>query len=821
MIEQRHNQFLLMDGEEDFSSRSDSFAWDESRNGFGLVQRQLLRISRPGLNTALKAWRKSAAVARDPFGYLARISGDGKSVEFSSSWKDGAWRVLEDELLSPVTAPIGTFTDLHIGGDGRLALPYSDGTQHGLLVFHLRRRWQDHTALDHKAERAWVDSENRVWAASGEKLTLCQGEPLPYPYEPKKERFEPVASNPHPLRVIWTIDIWDGSPESTPEQLEDYRNGAADSPILALCADARNLYLLSWFRTADRRGYKQKLLLRPLSGNRQSPFETFNVIGKVPFATDLGIVAAGRLALQIPWKEKSHRADFKLRDCPVVRLRRRQGEEEENQVELIHERYPQATQQSARFVSSTDNKLRYLSDNGPLGLHPLPLPRYPAMPGDGWIETIIIKPLDSEQLDTHWRRLYLEACIPSGCDLRISIRTLDDLQQPYEERHFHTQHVPLWLKQPSELPFDQGRLEPKPGEQGLFEILLQRENGQVRELRGRFLQLKIAMRSDGRHTPGIHAIRAYMHPLSWQEAWLPPHFHQQQEVDVAGETPVCTPANGADFRQRLLASLEGLLTPVEEQIINTETLVLPYAAPPQALPAIASLMGVELPPHWPDQRQRRWLTSLGLLQRLKGTAAGVALALDIATDGEVAKGRIVPVENYRLRRTRTTLLGIDMDDSDHPLTLGTSSSGNSIVGDTLFLSEDEAWQFLTLLAPEIAESDETLSKKVEQFFDQYGHRITVLLHGEARELKQTVIKVMREQMPAHVQWTIKETDHPFVLGLSPLLGIDTYLELEPEPSRVRLNKSHIGRGDLIRNPVAFSPVDVEILPQPENNGAQT
>ncbi len=821
-MEQRYNQFLLMNQAGDFSNPSDDFAWDENKAAFGLVQRQPLRLSRPSLNTALTAWAQSRAVARDAFGYLARISADGTGVEFSESWQSNSWRILEDEQLNPVTAPAGTFTDLHIGGDGRLALPYSDSTQHGLLVFHMKKRWQAHIPLDHKAERAWIDSENRVWAAGGEKLSLCLGEPLPFPYGPSGERFEPTNNNPHPLRTLWSIDLWDGTPENTPEQLQDYRDGTTTSPLLALCADTKNLYLLSWFRSGDSKGYRQKLLLRALTENRLSPFETFNIGSDIPFATDIGVAARGRLALLNPWADKSKKRDFKLRDCPVVRLHRRQKEETENRVELIHERYPQATQFSPRFVSGTDSKLRYLSDNGPLGLHPLPLPRYPVADEGRWMETTIkAEALDSGQRHTQWHRLYLEAHIPPGCDLQISVRSLDDTGSPYAGKTFHTQSTPLWLKRPSELPFDPGRLKPVPGEQGLFEILLQRGNGRVRELRGRYLQLKIGMRSDGRHSPCIHAIRAYIHPLSWQEAWLPPHFHQQEEVDAAGEIDKPTPANGADFRQRLLRSLEGLLSPLEAQITNTETLVLPYAAPPDALPGIASLLGVELPRHWPEQRQRRWLASLGLLQRLKGTAAGLALALDIATDGEVARGRIVPVENYRLRRTRTTLLGIDMDDRDHPLTLGTGRSGNSIVGDTLFLSEDDAWQFLTLLAPEIAGADATLAKKVEQFFDQYGHRITVLLHGEARQLEATVTRVMREQMPAHVQWTIKTTDHPFVLGLSPLLGIDTYLELEPEPSRVRLNRTHIGRGDLISNPVAFSPVDVEILPQPPTTGAPT
>ena len=817
MMEQDNNRFLLLNTADDFSCRADSFAWDEARSAFGLVQRQRLRLSRPALKTALKAWQKAIAVARDDFGYLARISADGRHIEFARNWSDDPWKILEDEALNPLVAPAGRFNDLHLGGDDRLALTYSDGTQHGLLLFHLRKRWQVHVALAHRAERVWVDVHNHIWCAGGERLSLCLGEPLPHPYTPRRDHFEPVNSNPHPLRVAWTRDIW--TTGETPAQLSDYRNGAATSPLLGLCADEHNLYALIWLRDTDtRKGYRQALLRRELTESRQQDFEIFYLDDHIPFVTDLGIVARGRLALQVPWVDKSPRTDFRLRDCPVVRLRR--GDDTtQNRAELIYERYPQTTLHSARFVSSTDARLRYLSSSGPLGLHPLPLPAYPSAEENGWLETVIIKPLDAGQLHTLWHRLYIEAHIPRGCELRISVRTLDDMQAPYETRTFHVQHAPLWQRRASELPFDAGRLSPIDAEQGLYEILLQRSNGRVRELRGRYLQLRIGMRSDGRHTPRIHNIRVYLHPRSWQESWLPAHFHQQEDVDAAGETDIPTPANGADFRQRMLRSLEGLLTPIESRIISMETLMLPYAAPAEALPGMAALLGVELPAHWPQQRQRRWLASLGVLQRNKGTIAGLALALDIASDGDVARGRIVPVENYRLRRTRTTLLGIDMDDRAHPLTLGSGESGNSIIGDTLFLSEDEAWQFLALLAPEIAASDASQAQKVEHFFDQYAHRVTLLLHGEAREKRAIVEAIMREQMPAHVQWEIKESDHPFVLGLSPLLGIDTYLEIEPEGSRVRLGQSQLGRGDLLRNTSSFSPADVEILSAPTNTGA--
>ena len=56
-----------------------------------------------------------------------------------------------------------------------------------------------------------------------------------------------------------------------------------------------------------------------------------------------------------------------------------------------------------------------------------------------------------------------------------------------------------------------------------------------------------------------------------------------------------------------------------------------------------------------------------------------------------------------------------------------------------------------------------------------------------------------------VQWVIRETEHPFVLGLAPLLNIDTFLETQPAFGRVVLDRTRLGRGDLLRNPYALAP----------------
>jgi hypothetical protein len=154
----------------------------------------------------------------------------------------------------------------------------------------------------------------------------------------------------------------------------------------------------------------------------------------------------------------------------------------------------------------------------------------------------------------------------------------------------------------------------------------------------------------------------------------------------------------------------------------------------------------------------------------------------------------------------STLLGLDLDDEDNPITLGTMRSGNSRVGDSLILSAESARAFLAVLDPSLGGAEDEAA--VKAFLDRWAHRVTVILHGEAKSLRATVEKVLAQQMPAHVQWQTVVTDHSFVLGLSPLLAVDTALELEPPPVPVALNRTRLSLEGLLADAAALSPQHV-------------
>jgi phage tail-like protein len=364
---------------------------------------------------------------------------------------------------------------------------------------------------------------------------------------------------------------------------------------------------------------------------------------------------------------------------------------------------------------------------------------------------------------------------------------------------FHRQPALVAVPQSSELPFHPGlaALADMPG--GLYEVLLQRTAGDNRRLTGAYFDLVVVASGDGRHSPCLRAVRIYSPRFCYQEQYLPALFHQ---TSVSDEADLAATPSPPDFRERLLANLEGMLTPIENRVAAAEYLLDPNAAPASTLPWLFSYFGRTLDPSWPEARSRRALATMGRQFRAHGTYRGVCLALDVATDGAVARGEIVLLETFRLRRPYATVLGIPMGDRN-VLTGDDVPSGNSIVGDTLTLSAERAIDILTLLAPSAASSADPAT--VSQFLDEYADRVqvTVILQGPSAALQPVVSAVLQSELPAHLGVDFAFTDQRFILGLSPLLDVDTFLDPPPVLGPLTLDQSILGRDALVRNPAAL------------------
>jgi phage tail-like protein len=257
------------------------------------------------------------------------------------------------------------------------------------------------------------------------------------------------------------------------------------------------------------------------------------------------------------------------------------------------------------------------------------------------------------------------------------------------------------------------------------------------------------------------------------------------------------PPRPADFLERFLGNFESVLTPLEDRIAASYLLTTPEATPEEALPWLASWIGMSFDANLSARGRRRMLAAAPKLYRKHGTVAGLELALDIATDGAVTRGAIVVLEDFRLRRTLATILGADLSDDKDPLLPGLVVSGNSIVGDTLTLGDEERKEFLAIFAAELEVSDDE-AEQIQRFFDRVAYRATILVHENLPARTLSLIRRIAElETPAHVATRVLKASYPLIVGIAALVRVDTYLAAKPQPLPVELERSSIGAGDYL------------------------
>jgi phage tail-like protein len=803
------SSFLLLADNTDWTA-AQGLAWNGA--AYTLAGKQNWRLP-PGMPRAdaLAALAATQPVVLDTFGGVARIMADGSGIE---SLDGGAWVPLTDISGTKLAPKIGRFVAMALGG-ARLALLASDGTNSFLELFDLRGR----SALDSPENPALplvldptgtavaVAPDGPIYVLVAGGLAIFEGGPIQEFVAVEGARFAPVAANPDPLRRTALIGNRPG--------------GAA----LAMAIDSARVAILS-----DQGSEAQTLALLDRASGTWSTAPIIATDGTpLPIITDLALLPDGLVALMAP--SPSANSPF---DCAVVTPAPSQG------VTLAPSRYPMLSQSVPRFAAVPGPDVYYLAAAGPRPLLPLPYPAYLTQGALGRFG------LASSDPDRVWHRLYAEATLPPGTTLAVWARAAEqpvavadqaaliatilhappgasridpavaasiasahptDVPTPTPTLTAALTTAPFHLQPPlvavplaSELPFHPGlaALAGVPG--ALYELLLQRRAGANRRLTGALLDLVVAAFGDGRHSPCLRAIRVYAPRFCYQDQYLPILFHQTSLSDEADQAASPSPP---DFRERLLASLEGMLTPIENRVAAAEYLLDPHAAPAAMLSWLGSYLARDLDPGWPEARRRRAIASAGRQLRERGTYRGLCLALDIATDGAVARGEIVLLETHRLRRTNGTILGIPMG-GRNVLTADGVPSGNSIVGDTLILSAERAIEVLALLAPSAASAADAAT--VARFLDEYADRVQVaaILQGPAAASYQpAVTAVLQAELPAQLNFEIVLAEHRFILGLSPLLDIDTFLDPPVAPSPLTLDRSVIGRDAVVRDPAAL------------------
>jgi phage tail-like protein len=765
-MKQLSPDFFTLTGEQDFHCRSTRLTYDKKQQSIRLTRNDNLRLPSCSKQQAELLLENHTAALCDADLQLAWISSDGKSLLTGSvindesgepvrvSAADDSANSAEMLELHPVeTTGDAVFTDLAMW-QRYIALCWSDeaADRHGVDIIELgTKRHYLLDTLEFSPANIWIDRQQRVWVVdSHNQLLLCTGQPLPQQWNPAATIFRPLHDNPHPFSIQKTIQLPEGE------------------PVLSLCSDDEFLYLL-----------REGELLQIRLDNPAQAARIFTLDSEIPYVTDCRSVEADRIALWVPAELDQLRA---AQDCPLVEL-----DAETDIARLVLERYPRRRLAHNAFLANPDASARYLSVDHVLELTGLPQVRYHRSG-----ISILQKKLDSRLTDTLWDRISIDACIPAGSKIFVQLRAYDDKSER-TQRDWHDQGQAVLSTLSSRAATSNARV---------WELVIrkQKNSGQVREIRGRYLEIKLHLESNGLSTPQIFSMQFWYPRISWQQQYLPEFMHQvEQPVEDSTEL-----ANGADVRERMLTALAAMSYTVEQRIDTAETLIDPLTAPETLLQQLELMVGEHPPAHWPIQRRRHWLAQSGAIQRWRGTFKGLCLALDIATDGAVTRGQVVPVEDYRLRRPLFSALGVDFSSAFHPLTLDSVQSGNSIVGDTLILGPDDARTLLLDLLPDASESS-TVNELLEAYADSYSYRLSLILHGSAADYRALIEELFAAELPVHLEANIIESNRSFVPGLAPLLGIHSYLQEFPEWQRLILNRDKIGGSSVLMNRPVLKP----------------
>lgn len=698
----------------------------------------------------------------------------------------------------PIYLPPGTrvATDLAIGYDGVLYMAIE-----GRVVMQDRRDRWDPVTLEAAGFTAWrlaAAPEGGAWVLDRENRKLARVHGLPFPTRPlgpySPDTFRPCHENPD-------------SPKLTILGAATF--AANEEPVALACSPEGRLAVLIW---GDFISQAQVRCLAA-SGKFQEPIE---LIGeRHPYS--IAWVETDRIAVLSP--------DFNT-EAPVYLI-----SETARKARPVGDLYPLRDYDNGPFLngvtlpphygtrretaSAADpSKKEVVTRSSPL--YHLSLPSF-AREGKASNKA----PIDSGSGQTAWHRLYIEADIPEGCGVRVLLAATDDEAPPaegdagawHEHRfgevfaHGGPSGAPrgAWVPSASEIPHHPGLLpcERVKNRRGLFTALIQRSNRRVRTLRGRYLHVLVILTGDQRATPEIAALRAYGSRFSYLNRYLPELYRETLFGEDADEDSVTS--TPADFLERFLDNFEGILTPLEDKIAGAYLLTDPRTTTDEALEWLGSWIGVAFDPAYPQKRRRRLLENAPELFRKRGTLDGLKMALDLVTESAVSGGEIIVLEDYRLRRTFATILGADLADEQDPLLGGLVVSGNSFVGDTLFLGDENRKEFLALFSADLPETPAEQAA-INLLFDRLSHRVTVLVHQEVQRQDLGLIRrVVELETPAHVMARVAIATEPFMVGVASLVGVDTYLSTKPGREPVRVEASYLGIRDFIQRPPSLDP----------------
>ena len=360
--------------------------------------------------------------------------------------------------------------------------------------------------------------------------------------------------------------------------------------------------------------------------------------------------------------------------------------------------------------------------------------------------TITLPVMDGRDPSCLWHRLCVDACLPPDATVQVETRAAD-LESHLTNQPYQLQPT-LYPRSQSEVPYSHlwSEAERQQPHMGTWELLFQ-------QVQGRYLQLKLTLRGNGRNTPLIRALRVHYPRFSYLQQYMPPIYQRDRPSAV--------------FLDQFLANPEGLLTTLEGAIAQAQVLLDPRTTADLDLDWLAGWLGLALDPAWSPYQRRLLLAQAAYFCRRRGTTVGILQAVLLTVHPE---------------------LGPDIFRDD----AGTLCNTVRVVE-----------QFLTRTQSGVAAGDPTDREldvtddiDANTQVDARAHRFIVLLPTTVNECTRGLVeRIVDWQKPAHTACSVRQYWALFRVG-EVRLGLDTVLGRGGRFDTFRLGQSALAAGVL-------------------------
>jgi phage tail-like protein len=323
----------------------------------------------------------------------------------------------------------------------------------------------------------------------------------------------------------------------------------------------------------------------------------------------------------------------------------------------------------------------------------------------------IAGPLDSAIERCPWHRARVEAAVPPGGSIEVESFTDEDANA-----------TPVWTRC----------------------VLAGEENPDclIQSGPGRYLWLRISLRSNGQDAPAIRRIRIAYPRASYLE-YLPAVYQEDDE--------------SRRFLERFLTIFKSGFDDFDERIDRLHEVVDPYLTRAAYLPWLAGWVALTRDPQWSEAHLREQIATAVVRYRRRGTPDGLRDAIRAYTGAESTI-----LEHFRLRRwihLTGGVAGVDLG--------GGAPMWSRDVFQRLQLSSySQIGRFRLTGTPEPA---------VEPY--EWGaNRFSVLVVAspyDADDLESRVRDVVEREKPAHTEATICPVFPRFRVGVQARVGVDT------------------------------------------------